>query len=495
MRKILFYILAFIFIYALALLNNTIDMDFWARIIQGNAFWSLGHILKQDPFSYTQTHIWLDHEWGASVIFSFIQNHFGYLGITLFRSLLVFSIFFFAFETVKLREEKTNTLLNLALLFTGAFAMQTITMSCLRCHFFTFFFFTLFIWILEYAKKYQKYKLLYILPLIMIFWGNIHGGCVSGLGLLIIYSIGEYLNKNEFKPYLKVLLACLGALFINPYGFDYVKFIFMATTMERPFVTEWTSAFMHPYWKFFIEFKIFYIVALIITLINIKKFKTDAVKYILLLVCAYLSARYIKNTPFFIIVSIIFLYGEIYNFFSKFKIDTKAIYYVAFFFMLMYTLNIIANVKLQPNLSQQPYKMVEFIKINNMKGNILAPFDMGSYITYKLFPTNLIYMDGRYEEVYFKETKDLLDNFYNVTKDWDNILKTDLKHDYIIVPRNATLNDYLSKTEEYKYIYNDGKNCLYIAKYKLKNKYMLPIDNEEYYIENAFSTSILFVVK
>ena len=94
MRKILFYILAFIFIYALALLNNTIDMDFWARIIQGNAFWSLGYILKQDPFSYTQTHIWLDHEWGASVIFSFIQNHFGYLGITLFRSLLVFQFSF-----------------------------------------------------------------------------------------------------------------------------------------------------------------------------------------------------------------------------------------------------------------------------------------------------------------------------------------------------------------------------------------------------------------
>ena len=88
MRKFLFYILSFIFIYALALVHNTIDMDFWARIIQGNAFWSLGHILKQDPFSYTQTHIWLDHEWGASVIFSFIQNHFGYLGITLFRSLL-----------------------------------------------------------------------------------------------------------------------------------------------------------------------------------------------------------------------------------------------------------------------------------------------------------------------------------------------------------------------------------------------------------------------
>ncbi len=495
MRKLLFYVLTFIFIYALALLNNTIDMDFWARIIQGNAFWSLGHILKQDPFSYTQTHLWLDHEWGSSVIFSFIQNHFGYLGITLFRTLLVSSIFFFIFETIKLREEKQNTLLNLAYLFAGAFAIQTITMSCLRCHFFTFFFFTLFLYILEYARKHSKYKLLYILPFLMVIWANMHGGCVSGLGLLFIYTIGEYINKKEFKPYLKTLLACIGALFINPYGFDYVKFIFMATTMERPFVTEWISPFTHPYWKFFIEFKAFYIINLIITIICLKKFKTDAVKYILLLVCAYLSARYIKNTPFFIITSIIFLYGEVYNFFSKFKIDTNALYYIAYFFMLMYTLNIVANTKLEPNLSQQPYKMVEFIKINNMKGNILSPFDMGSYITYKLFPNNLIYMDGRYEEVYYKETKDLLDNFFNVTKDWDKILKTNLKHDYIIVPTNATLNDYLSKVEEYKFIYNDGKNCLYIEKDKLKDRYMLPTENEEYYKENAFSSSILFVVK
>ena len=101
--------------------------------------------------------------------------------------------------------------------------------------------------------------------------------------------------------------------------------------------------------------------------------------------------------------------------------------------MLMYSLNIIANIKLQPNLSQQPYKMVEFIKINNMKGNILAPFDMGSYITYKLFPNNLIYMDGRYEEVYFKETKDLLDNFYNLTEDWDKILKTEQVMDVVMI--------------------------------------------------------------
>ncbi|MBE7705567.1 MAG: hypothetical protein E7Z90_07160 [Cyanobacteria bacterium SIG29] len=495
MKRILFYILIFIFIYSLALINNAIDMDYWARILQGNAFWQLGTILKQDPFSYTQTHLWLDHEWGSSIIFSFIQNHFGYIGIHIFRTLLVTSIFILLFETIRLREEKTNTLLCLSLFIIGAYAIPTITMSALRCHFFTFFFFSLFIFLLEYIRKHEKYRLLIALPLIMILWVNIHGGCVSGLGLLFMYALGEFINKRKFLPYIYTMLACTLVMFINPYGFEYVKFIFMATTMPRPFVTEWISPFAHNNWLFFIEFKIFYIINLIILLFNLKKFKQDAVKYIILIICAYLSFKYIKNTPFFIITSIIFLYGDILSFFKKFKVDTKAIYYVAYFFVLIHALNIIVYNKPIPNISLQPYKVVEFIKINELKGNILAPFDMGSYITYKLYPNNLIYMDGRYEEVYFKNTKDLLDNFYNVTKDWDKILDIGLTHDYIITPRNGLINDYLGKRKDYAYIYADEDNCLFIRNEKLKSKYYRPSQDYNYYLQNALSTDILFVVK
>ena len=67
-----------LFLIILMFFYNTIDMDYWARILQGNAFWQLGHILKTDCFSYTPTHIWLDHEWGSSVIFSFLQNNFSF---------------------------------------------------------------------------------------------------------------------------------------------------------------------------------------------------------------------------------------------------------------------------------------------------------------------------------------------------------------------------------------------------------------------------------
>ena len=71
----------------ITLANNTIDPDYWARLLQGNAFWLNGIIMKEDIFSYTKTHHWIDHEWGSSVVFSFIQNNFGFIGILLFGCL------------------------------------------------------------------------------------------------------------------------------------------------------------------------------------------------------------------------------------------------------------------------------------------------------------------------------------------------------------------------------------------------------------------------
>ncbi|HIS88255.1 TPA: hypothetical protein IAA87_02350 [Candidatus Avigastranaerophilus faecigallinarum] len=141
----------------------------------------------------------------------------------------------------------------------------------------------------------------------------------------------------------------------------------------------------------------------------------------------------------------------------------------------------------------QPVDVVNFIAKKGLKGNILAPFDMGSYIVYKLFPNNLIYMDGRYEEVYYKKTKDLLDSFYNVKENWDEILKQSYKHDYIIVPSNALVNDYLSKRDDFKRIYSDPYNILYIntdLKYGEKEIHYASTFG---FVSNPFKTSVNYI--
>lgn len=492
-REFLLLILfIFIILICQTLTYNTIDMDYWARLLQGNAFWELGHILKTDPFSYTQTHVWLDHEWGSSVIFSFIQNNFGFNGILLFRTILTTTIFALIFAIIKLQTEKNSSFLNIAYSLFAIFAMPTIIQSGLRCHFFTFLFFTLFIFILELVRKKNNNKLLIILPIIMLFWSNIHGGCVSGLGLLGIYTIGEFLNKKEYKKYLLTLLCCLAVMFINPYGIDYVKFIFMATTMHRPFVTEWISPFAHPNTNFMLEFKILYAINFALILLNLKKLKTDFTRIFILTACAYLSFKYVKNTPFFIIVSFIFLYEYLTAFFTtKMPQKTNKILTLVLVFSSLFFIGKDAIGSLKYSfLTEQPLRIVEFIKINNLKGKIISPFDMGSYIAYKLYPDILIYMDGRYEEVYYKETKDNLDDFFNVNDNWEKVLETN--PDYIIVPTDALINDKLQENNTYKLIYKNEINCLYSKKNKLKQSYILPSNDIKYYEQTAFETNFSF---
>ena len=499
---ILFCISAFAFIYMQAVVFNSVDMDYWARLLQGNAFLDTGHILETDPFSYTQTHLWLDHEWGSSVIFAVVQKA-GYSFVLLFKSLLVFLTFFFTYKALKLNNENTNILFDIVYFVFAALAMPTVTQSWLRCHFFTFLFFTFSLFLLEKVRKSQNFKLLVILPVLMLFWSNMHGGCVALLGICVIYAAGECLNKKPFKYYLLTVLACFAVMFINPYGIEYVKFIFMAVAMERPFVTEWISPFAHPAWNFLIEFKILYISNFALLLFSLRKIKSDYTKYFLLIVCTYLSFRYVKNTPFFIIVSIIFLYGNllcaIEKICEKFKLyfDVKIlsiIFCSGIFVFSVYNIGMnIISVSL-PDLSLQPVKVVEFIKNNELSGNILAPFDMGSYIVYKLYPQNLIYMDGRYEEVYYNETKELADKFYNTAKDWDKILESGLMHDYIIIPYDALINDYMEKRADYGLIYSDINNNLYARKDLIKESYKMPNYKFSYRLwSEAFSTEVKII--
>ena len=486
----LLYIFILITIVIYTLIFNTIDMDYWARLLQGNSFFETGNILKVDPYSYTQTHLWLDHEWGSSIIFSFIQKHFGFKGILALRSLIVFSIFLIIYRAIHLNIKKRNYILEILLFIIAVESIPTIVQSGIRCHFFTFLFFSLYIYILEYVRKNQEYKILYILPIIMLFWGNMHGGCVSGLGLIFMYAIGEYLNKKKFLPYIYTLIISFATLFINPYGIEYVKFIFFASTMPRPYVTEWISPFMHPDIYFMFTFKLFYIFTLLLFLINLKRIKTDYTKYIVVFACLLISFKYVKNTPFIIIASLIYFYGIIESITEKYINRYKIILIITIVIYLTHNMYYLKNNYEKYFLDIQPVKVVEFIRINDLGGKILSPFDMGSYIAYKLYPNNLIYMDGRYEEVYYKETKELLDNFYNVKKDGYKILEGKNRPDYIIVPVNALINDYLMNRKDYKLIYRNELNCLYSSTDKLKRNYIKPTNNEQYYIDKAFKTGI-----
>ena len=89
-NKIFLYVLLSLFCLLLACLSKEYDYDLYARLIVGENFVEAGIINFKDYLSYTPTHIWYDHEWGAGVIFYIFLKYFGALGFVILQTITLF---------------------------------------------------------------------------------------------------------------------------------------------------------------------------------------------------------------------------------------------------------------------------------------------------------------------------------------------------------------------------------------------------------------------
>jgi len=545
--NILFYSALFSYILTLSIIQSAVDPDFWARIIVGKTFFQTGTLLNYDFLSFGPTRRWFDHEWGSSLIFYQILDKFGDFGLIIFKAVMIFAIYFIITKIILLRRtaaapkealtpavpesadaEKTSKAgsapFNLLFFIFLIQSTLDIVFATIRCQIFTFLFFTMWLYALEKARITKNYKILWIIPATMLLWVNIHGGCFTGLGLLAIYIMGEFLNKKPIKPYITALFLSLAVMFVNPYGLKYVYFLFAAITMNRPNITEWQPIFSKIHMLHFLKYKIWAAAIVLITGIYIfKKFnqinsadnnaiktenealKTDVnlkekiirfyltmdkTKAILLIIMLVLSIKTLRLIPFFAMCAAAFLYDDIYKVLNKKLPDKinnlKEILIAALIFM-----SLIITVKtcpLETTVRDYPVAQAEFLKQNHLKGNLLADFHYGSYLAYKLYPDNFIFMDGRYEETYDPKLLLFLKEIH-IGDNWKTALNS-IHADYIIAEKQYKLYDRLLNDENWKLKVESGKFGLFVNKnVNLKNP--LPPSSElKYYNKTKWETKI-----
>ena len=138
-----------------------------------------------------------------------------------------------------------------------------------------------------------------------------------------------------------------------------------------------------------------------------------------------------------------------------------------------------------------PVKEIEFIKQNNLKGNILTNFGVGSYTAYKLYPNNRIFMDGRYEEVYFDYMVPMLKEFCLAYPHWREIL-TYFPPDIIIIEKYYPIYNVLQKEGGWKLVYEDKSFGVFLPEEKANKKFIQPTDDLNYYKNTLFTTGINF---
>ena len=493
-NRFFIYFLLFLFCIFLAGCCKSYDYDLYARFIVGENFFEKGVFNYQDYLSYTPTHPWYDHEYGASLIYYLFFKWFGNIGLVIIQGLLLFFTEFFIIKTQQIQKHSYPVLLSISCLFLVLFAHQN--PSLIRCHMFSFMFFAMFLYFLEKTRiSYLKglpSKILWLVPLITVLWNNIHGGIVSGLGIIFVYMIGALITKQNWHIYFKVLVISTPLLMLNPYGPEYLYFLLSANTKTRSMITEWWDVFAPRHILYY--YPLFY-TGLFGVLYALAKFwdknKINIIKFLVLAVTLFLGTIHVKLLSLPLITVFALYYNDILYIFNK-KI-LKILEYLTYIAIIIaiFCIPLKHPAVARTDLNKFPVKEVEFVKINNIKGNILTEFGLGSYVSYKLYPDNLIYMDGRYEEVYEDKEFNNLMNFGKMENDWKAVIR-DYPTEILLLEKHIPIYKTIEKSINWVKIYEGNIGGVFIPKNKVKRKYKMPSNDIEYYRKNEFTNKGFF---
>ncbi|MDO8583426.1 MAG: hypothetical protein Q7R51_02755 [bacterium] len=397
-----------------------ITQDLGRHLKTGEIILQTHNIPKTNLFSYTYPDFpFINHHWLPEVFYFLSFQKIGLNGLLVLNTALIFVSFGLILFAIK----KTSSL---ALLFCSLLYIPILfERTDVRPEFFSFLFLSLFIVILyKFREKYTR--LIFLLPLIELLWVNTHIYFPIGIFLIGIFLIDAIIPvmlnlfqhpkkeipkqvRNDIVILMLIFIASALITLINPNGLKGALYPFSVFQNYGYPIEEnqnifflWNIVHKQSILFFFIA-----VPALFISLIlNFRR--VLPVEWLMTIFFTILAAISIRNFPLFVLATFIPFAKSISNIkFSLPKHFKKA------FIIFLLGLTIF---EAQQVYSKKGFGLLEekgakagadfFIK-NNLKGPIFNNFDIGSYLNYRLYPREKVFVDGRpeaYPAAFFQNT-------------------------------------------------------------------------------------------
>jgi hypothetical protein len=495
MKQAIHHLLLVMVVYVLTFMTNMPDFDLWARLAVGSIVSQTGHVLRHDIFSYLPTKdLWIDHEWGSGVVFYAIAKVLGEQGIFLLKAALIYGIFTMIQKTIRARgSRKPASVLFFAFL---GYALFPGIASLVRSQMFTYLFFIAWIYALERFRQGER-KILWVFPCTMLFWVNMHGGFVAGVGLVLLYVLGEVLNRKNPLPYLWILLSFSPVMLINPYGFALWRYMVEASLLPRPFIPEWHPVSLAGPIQIIGGVKLHYLtggmVLAAMTFVAAgrsiaRSAKPDWTRVIVVAGLFLLGVRHQRHVVFFMLAASALFYDEFAALLDPLRrlldrvflarsarIRTVAFWGTGYALPALVALVIIPRLSHRMNIDYRrfPVGSLEFIKQNGLTGNVATGFDWGSYASWKLHPQCKVMFDGRYEEVFPNDVFDLAMRFSQRQGDWSEVLRR-YHTDVVVLPKSSYSQGDLSLLPDWKPAYQDFVSVVLLPRDRPTQSFLRP---------------------
>ena len=407
---LIFILVTMVFLICLKL---PMDPDMGWHLQDGQLILANKGIPATDPYSYTMPDFpVIFHEWLTDIIMWLIYYRLGLLVLSVVFAAITFLAFITVARSIPARFEYQI----LAALL-GAIA--SIPIIGARPQMITLLGLAMIIYIFYRFKNNPRSKIIYWLPLIFLFWVNLHGGFVIGLFILGLFLglellrhwLSRFIKKFSitimaWRDWLKLAILTVGSALVtllNPYGYKIYEEIyrtFFDCTYARQNILEWLPL------KFFqlnaTQFIIYLILFVILLLVAWRKI--DFSYLIVTIIFGVLAFTSWRNVPLFILVSIPFwvyfvknLTGQTLVKFMRSK-WTIVVLLICLFLLGQQKYNeLVPHTKSVVELAKKahyPIELTQWLADNPQEGNVFNEYNWGGFLIWQL-PEQKFFIDGR----------------------------------------------------------------------------------------------------
>lgn len=357
---------------------------------------------------------WVPHEWLAQIIFYLVYAISGFFGLIVFCALLGVLTYFILWRLAFKKD--ANFYLSLLILFVLSYL--TLELWVPRPQIFSYLSFAALIYFLESYRDKPDKKHLIGSALAIWFWANTNASFVLGLVIIIFYLFSEAIGsrwrgwsgKNLSSGDIKNLgiasaVSVVLGVFATPSGYHSLFYSFYVQEVANYLgVLEWKpiTIFLYEVQAQVFVTMIFLTDAFLAWWFFFRKESRDMTFLGLVFgvsLLPFISIRHVGFWPIALFVPAATSLSVILkNFLARFLDKAFGIFLLVIGIVfisgrLLWIPKSLINEKIIPA------KAVNFIKENNIRGPLFNLYNEGGYLTFRLWPEDKVFIDGR-SEVY-----------------------------------------------------------------------------------------------
>jgi hypothetical protein len=448
----------------------------------------ISHVIPRvDSFSSTmQGQPWFAWEWLYDVLVGGLDSAFGLNGVVWLTAISIAAVFGGMFQFLIRRGTNLFAALALVLLAISASMIHFFA----RPHVLSWLFVLLWFWILDSAERKcgpddGRRSWLWLLPVSMLIWVNLHGGFLLGFVLIGIFWLGSLWtwlrsSENRLEDSLRKIaagkrartLALAGLLsglasFINPYGWRLHAHVlsYLTNRFFMDHIDEFQSPNFHG-----IAQKCFLTLLLISIAVLIARGRNLSPSHILVVLFAVYAGLYAsRNIPIsaillgMVIGPLMPARGSRESFPQRMlAIEIRMRGHLWIIAGIVLTFAVIANggrvgstrlMSAYFDPQRMPVQAVDYLRSQNAAAPILAPDYWGGYLIYRLYPQAQVVVDDRHD-LYGQQFFRSYLRFLHAEEDWAEILR-EHPAGYIVLPRKSAPAVLLAGSHAWKRIFVD----------------------------------------